>query len=157
MSSEKMLEAERRRGMVAAYRRGASLLQGSFGTSANDMAKMLESEADLIETQISSTLPALTVTQYLYPFQRPPGTHRADNIYIERVSITGDACWAIRCFGERLVRNGHRHQWEFEPSPSDRSDEWKERAAFTLPAAVKALEETLNPPMPELHMVIKGG
>jgi len=122
MSSEKMLEAERRRG---------------------------------IETQVSSTLPELTVTQYLYPFQRPPGTHRADNIYIERISIKGNACWAIRCFGERLVRYGHRYQWEFEPSPSDRSEEWKDRAAFTLPDAVKALEETLNPLMPAFQKVIK--
>ena len=85
----------------------------------------------------------LEVTEYRYPRQRPPGTHPTDEIRIARMSVGVDR-WAIRCAGERLIRHGKGTRWVYEPSPSDRTEKWIERATFTLAEMAEVIEAQIG-------------
>jgi hypothetical protein len=45
--------------------------------------------------------------------------------------------WAIRCLGECLNQNG---EWEWEPSPSNRDEDFLARCRFSLDEAKKMLD-----------------
>lgn len=71
----------------------------------------------------------------------PPDTSRDDEeAYLAGVSVEwrgpGDT-WAIAAHSFVLSRGG---TWSFEPSPSHRSDAFKERTRFTLAEALELVE-----------------
>lgn len=88
--------------------------------------------ASVIPTEYTVTLPGMSIDD-------ENGFHRE-----VKVSWRGNDRWAVLKLGSCLNVYG---EWEFEPSPSNRNDEFKERCRFTLDEALtraKAFQETRN-------------
>lgn len=63
-----------------------------------------------------------------YTIDGDPRQLGSDDIHIERAKqIYGPAKWAVRRMGECLNKSG---EWEWEPMPSSRDDEFLERCRF---------------------------
>lgn len=67
--------------------------------------------------------------------------YRVEEAPLVRVEWCGEDKWAIRNRGECLNRNG---EWEYEPLPSSRTDEFLERCRFSLADALDALKLSLG-------------
>ncbi|OLT13044.1 hypothetical protein BJF79_03855 [Actinomadura sp. CNU-125] len=76
--------------------------------------------------------PTVRVTRYEVSCLPP------DNINAPHFTITvewrGGGLWAVCRFQQCLSRSG---QWSYEPSPSNRSDEWKAMHRFDLETALR--------------------
>lgn len=66
-----------------------------------------------------------------YTIDGDPRRLGADDIHIERAKqIEGPPKWAVRRMGECLNKQG---DWEYEPMPSSRDDEFLARCRFDTP------------------------
>lgn len=66
-----------------------------------------------------------------YTIDGDPRRLGADDIHIERAKqLQGPAKWAVRRLGDCLNKNG---EWEWEPNPSSRDDEFLARCRFDSP------------------------
>jgi hypothetical protein len=88
------------------------------------------------------------VTQYTIRRKAPDPTGLSD-IRVERTRWpdrpgpypASSRCWAIRCAGRRLNRDG---EWAWEPQPSERDATFVRDHSFTLGAAL-AMAERVEP------------
>lgn len=83
-----------------------------------------------------------------YMIDAPPG-HEFDSIEIIQTGAQRDGqfdpaadVWAIRKLGHHVLN--HDGQWEIEPQPSSRDDEFMARCRFTLMAALPAADAAMR-------------
>ena len=64
--------------------------------------------------------------------------HRYDDHSRARLVLRGPGLWAVEYLGEVLNSKG---KWEWEPSPSSRTDKFKGRTRFELERALRLAHE----------------
>lgn len=64
----------------------------------------------------------------------------SDEVYLELRSEAGEKLWAFTMRGLVCDENGN---WEYEPSPSSRTDEFLARHRFTFEQAIELLQRML--------------
>lgn len=86
-------------------------------------------------TERAAKLDGAEIAAYALP---APGAGPIDQIRIERVrQMNGAALWAVRFRGDVLNKSG---EWEWEPMPSGRDDDFLARARFdTAEEAIAAI------------------
>jgi hypothetical protein len=81
-----------------------------------------------------------------YTIDGNPRSSGSDAIHIERAKqIEGPAKWAVRRHGDCLNKQG---EWEYEPMPSSRDDEFLARCRFDSPAEALAVICKATPDSP---------
>ena len=115
--------------------------QGARLTDLPRMAEAVAGLADRVEA-LEATLATASQFWVIAPTERNPSP-----VTIDRVSqINGPDRWAVRTCGNVLAIDG---TWEWEPSPSNRDDDFYHRCRFTTyaeahtaaMAAIKAAKE----------------
>jgi len=82
-------------------------------------------EAILAATERAAKLDGAVIAAYALP---APDGRQIDEIRIERArQMDGGALWAVRFRGDVLNKNG---EWEWEPMPSGRDEDFLARARF---------------------------
>lgn len=76
----------------------------------------------------------MTVTAYTVTAVHSPGWAGVFDIKVEFAGSPTGGAWAVRWLGRCLDRNG---QWEFEPLPSARTDEWLADHRFDRDTALR--------------------
>lgn len=81
-----------------------------------------------------------------YTIDGDPRRLGSDDIHIERAKqLEGPAKWAVRRLGECLNKQG---EWEYEPMPSSRDDEFLTRCRFDSAEEAFAAIQGVTPPVP---------
>jgi len=84
-------------------------------------------EAILAATERAAKLDGAVIAAYALP---APDGRQIDEIRIERArQMDGGALWAVRFRGDVLNKNG---EWEWEPMPSGRDEDFLTRARFDI-------------------------
>lgn len=88
---------------------------------------------------------AATVKVSAYTISRLPDDSADHSVWSITVEASGHGRWAVRVLGRCLSKSG---EWEYEPSPSNREDDWLDTVrwdnAEDAIAAALAAEPTLT-------------
>lgn len=97
--------------------------------SAGDVTALL-AEVDRLRDRLSHAT-AFTVSIL-------PSDNINHHLYAIKVEYRGRGTWAVSWMGECLGADG---EWDYEPIPSERSDEWLAAHRFDLEAALRLAQE----------------
>lgn len=80
----------------------------------------------------------VTTTATEYTVSALPEAHDDHLLYALKVAYRGKGRWAVTRLGRCLGADG---QWDWEPTPSERTEEWRNTHRFDLETALRLAQE----------------